>query len=163
MEVKMAEESNIADILPLASDIVAAHLTSNKVPSGELSDLIRNVVQTLVAVSAGGPAPAHRPEPAVQIKKSVTPDYIICLEDGKKLKMLKRHLRTAYNMSPDEYRARWQLPASYPMVAPNYAKTRSKLAKQIGLGTKPRGKRAQALSRTWSTRAKRGGRKGAKG
>jgi predicted transcriptional regulator len=158
-EAKMVEESKIANILPLASDIVAAHLTNNKVPSGELSELIRNVVQALADVGGGQSAPVSRPEPAVQIKKSVTPDYIVCLEDGKKLKMLKRHLRTAYNMSPDEYRARWQLPASYPMVAPNYAKTRSKLAKQIGLGSRPRGKRAQALSRNRPTRAKRGGRK----
>lgn len=155
----MAEERKIADILPLASDIVAAHLTSNKVPSGELPELIRNVVRALAAVSAGEPAPAPRPEPAVQIKKSVTPDYIICLEDGKKLKMLKRHLRTAYNISPDEYRARWQLPSDYPMVAPNYAKTRSKLAKDIGLGTRPRGKRTQALSGRRPIRSTRGGRK----
>ena len=155
----MAEESKFADILPLASDIVAAHLASNKVPSGELSELIRNVVQALAAVSAGEPAPAPRPEPAVQIKKSVTPDYIVCLEDGKKLKMLKRHLRTAYNLSPEEYRARWQLPSDYPMVAPNYAKTRSKLAKDIGLGTRPRGKRTQALSGRRPIRSTRGGRK----
>jgi predicted transcriptional regulator len=142
METKMAAATMTADLLPLASDIVAAHLSNNKVPSGELPDLIRNVVQALAAVSAGEPAPVPRPEPAVSIKKSVTPDFIICLEDGRKMKMLKRHLRTAYKMSPDEYRKRWNLPSDYPMVAPNYAKKRSKLAKAIGLGTKPRRKRA---------------------
>jgi predicted transcriptional regulator len=142
METKMAAATMTADLLPLASDIVAAHLSNNKVPSGELPDLIRNVVQVLAAVSAGEPAPVPRPEPAVSIKKSVTPDFIICLEDGRKMKMLKRHLRTAYQMTPDQYRARWNLPSDYPMVAPNYAKKRSKLAKAIGLGTKPRRKRA---------------------
>jgi predicted transcriptional regulator len=135
METKMAEATATADLLPLASDIVTAHLSNNKVPSGELPELIRNVVQALMAASAGEPAPAPRPEAAVPVKKSVTPDFIVCLEDGRKLKMLKRHLRTTYEMSPDEYRARWNLPSDYPMVAPNYAKKRSKLAKQIGLGT----------------------------
>jgi len=142
----MAEAVQVTDLLPLASDIVAAHLSNNKVPSGELPELIRNVVQALAAASAGEPAPTPRPDPAVSIKASVTPDFIICLEDGKKLKMLKRHLRTAYKMTPDAYRTRWNLPADYPMVAPNYAKKRSKLAKAIGLGTKPRRKRTQALS-----------------
>jgi len=142
MEVNMAEATQVADLLPLAADIVAAHLSNNKVTSGELPDLIRNVVQALTSVSAGGPASESRPEPAVSIKKSVTPDYIVCLEDGKKLKMLKRHLRTAYKLTPDQYRARWQLPSDYPMVAPNYAKKRSSLAKKIGLGTKPRRRRA---------------------
>src|SRR6202166_4554558 len=146
MEVNMAEAAQVTDLLPLASDIVAAHLSNNKVPSGELPELIRNVVQALAAASAGEPAPMPRPDPAVSIKKSITPDFIICLEDGKKLKMLKRHLRTAYKMTPDDYRTRWNLPADYPMVAPNYAKKRSSLAKKIGLGTKPRRKRAQALS-----------------
>ena len=138
----MAEEAPVADILALTSDIVAAHLSKNKVPSGELGNLIRNVVQVLSSISAGEPAPMTRPDPAVPIKKSVTPDYIICLEDGKKLKMLKRHLRTAYKMSPDDYRMRWNLPANYPMVAPNYAKKRSKLAKAIGLGTRRRRRQA---------------------
>src|SRR5262249_52995779 len=139
MEIKMPEESKM-DLLSLASNIVVAHLANNKVSLGELPELIRNVVQALFVVGESQSTPASRPEPAVQIKQSVTPDYIICLEDGKKLKMLKRHLRTAYSMSPDEYRARWQLSSDYPMVAPNYAKTRSKLAKQIGLGTRPRRK-----------------------
>ena len=138
----MAEAVQVTDLLPLASDIIAAHLSNNKVPAGELPELIRNIVQALAAASAGAPAPTRRPYPAVSIKKSVTPEYIVCLEDGKKLKMLKRHLRTAYKMSPDDYRARWNLPADYPMVAPNYAKKRSSLAKKIGLGTKPRRRRA---------------------
>ena len=141
MVVNMAEATATADLLPLASDIVAAHLSNNKVPSGELPELIRNVVQALMAASAGEPAPVARPEAAVPVKKSVTPDFIVCLEDGRKLKTLKRHLRTSYQMTPDQYRARWNLPADYPMVAPNYAKKRSKLAKAIGLGTKPRRKR----------------------
>ena len=138
----MAEEVSVTDLLPLASDIIAAHLSKTKVPVGELSEVIRSVVHALAAASAGEPAPAPRPDPAVSIKKSVTPDYIVCLEDGRKLKMLKRHLRTAYNLTPDAYRARWNLPSDYPMVAPNYAKKRSSLAKKIGLGTKPRRRRA---------------------
>ena len=105
--------------------------------------MIREVYETLSMVGAPAEATAERPDPAVPIKKSVTPDYVICLEDGKKLKMLKRHLRTAYDMSPDEYRQRWELPGDYPMVAPNYAKQRSELAKKIGLGRKP-GRRAKA-------------------
>jgi len=142
MEANMAEAVQVTDLLPLASDIVAAHLSNNKVPSAELPELIRNVVQALAAASAGEPAPTPRPDPAVSVKKSITPDYIVCLEDGKKLKMLKRHLRTAYNLTPDAYRTRWDLPSDYPMVAPNYAKKRSSLAKKIGLGTKPRRRRA---------------------
>src|ERR1700674_1429445 len=110
MEIKMAEATATVDLLPLASDIVAAHLSNNKVPSGELPDLIRNVVHALATASAGSSGSAPRPGAAVSIKKSVTPDYIVCLEDGRKLKMLKRHLRTAYQMSPDQYRARWNLP-----------------------------------------------------
>jgi predicted transcriptional regulator len=149
----MAEQTGSVEFLPLAADIVAAHLSNNKVASGELPELIRSVVQVLTSINAGEPAPMPRPEPAVSIKKSVMPDYIVCLEDGKKLKMLKRHLRTAYKMTPDDYRARWQLPSDYPMVAPNYAKKRSKLAKAIGLGTKPRGKRTQALSSKRPVRA----------
>jgi predicted transcriptional regulator len=120
---------------------VAAHLSNNNVPSAELPQLIREVYHALAMARTGGPAPAARPEPAVSVKKSVTPDYIVCLEDGKKLKMLKRHLRTSYDMSPEQYRDRWNLPADYPMVAPNYAKQRSKLAKAIGLGTRPRRRR----------------------
>ena len=134
----MSEEAKPTELLPLVTDIVAAHLSNNNVPSAELPQLIRDVYHALAAASGGGPAPLARPEAAVPVKKSVTPDYIVCLEDGKKLKMLKRHLRTAYDMSPEQYRERWDLPADYPMVAPNYAKQRSKLAKAIGLGTRPR-------------------------
>ena len=138
----MAEATTTADLLPLATDIVAAHLSNNKVPSAELPDLIRSVVSALAAASTGEPIPSARPDAAVPIKKSVTPDYIVCLEDGRKFKMLKRHLRTSYQMTPDQYRQRWNLPADYPMVAPNYARKRSKLAKAIGLGTNRRRKRA---------------------
>jgi len=137
----MSEVAKPAELLPLVTDIVAAHLSNNNVPSGELPQLIRDVYHALAATSAGGPVPAARPDPAVSIKKSVTADYIVCLEDGKKQKMLKRHLRTAHSMSPEQYRERWNLPADYPVVAPNYAKQRSKLAKAIGLGTRPRRRR----------------------
>ena len=102
--------------------------------------IIKTIPATTAAVVASPTADAERPKPAVPIKKSIQPDYIVCLEDGKELKMLKRHLKTAYDMTPDEYRARWDLPPDYPMVAPNYAKRRSQLAKQIGLGTGGRGR-----------------------
>jgi predicted transcriptional regulator len=137
----MSEQTKASELLPLVTDIVAAHLSNNTVPITELPDLIRDVYNALAA-AGGDAAPApERPTPAVAVKKSVTPDFIICLEDGKKLKMLKRHLRTAYGMSPEDYRERWQLPPDYPMVAPNYAKQRSKLAKEIGLGTQSRRRR----------------------
>ncbi|HSK39656.1 MAG TPA: MucR family transcriptional regulator [Arenibaculum sp.] len=134
----MNEEAPTNELLSLTTEIVAAHVSNNTVAVTDLPQLIEQVFKTLANVGVE-PAPAQeRPQPAVPIKKSVTPDYIICLEDGKKLKMLKRHLKTAYDMTPEEYRERWQLPADYPMVAPNYAKQRSKLAKQIGLGTRAR-------------------------
>ncbi len=124
------------DLIAQTAQIVAGYAAHNPVP--DLPALIRQVYDTLNHLGETAPAhPAHL-EPAVPIKKSVMPDYIVCLEDGKKLKMLKRHLKTAYNMSPEEYRDRWGLPADYPMVAPNYAQHRSSLAKKIGLGTKPR-------------------------
>jgi predicted transcriptional regulator len=110
---------------------------------GELAGLIRQVHASLASVGQA-PLAAVRPQPAVPIKKSVTPDYIICLEDGRKLKMLKRHIKTAYNMTPEQYRERWGLPPDYPMVAPNYTAQRSELAKQIGLGTSGRRTRAGA-------------------
>lgn len=126
------------DVLNMTSRIVAAHVSNNAVESADLPSLIEQVYETLVAVAEPGTAsPNGSLTPAVPIKNSITPDYIVCLEDGKKLKMLKRHLKTAYNLTPEEYRERWGLPADYPMVAPNYAKQRSRLAKQIGLGTKP--------------------------
>jgi predicted transcriptional regulator len=130
---------NSQDLLSLTSQIVAAHVANNTVGMEQLPKLIQDVHRALISVSEGGSV--ERPEPAVPVKKSVTPEYIVCLEDGKKLKMLKRHLRTAYKMSPEEYRQRWNLPHDYPMVAPNYAKHRSSLAKKIGLGVKGRKRR----------------------
>ncbi len=132
------EDLSSSEMLGLTSQIVAAHVSHNEVGVGELPDLIEQVYKTL---SQFGALPDYDGDgliPAVPVKRSITPDYLICLEDGKKLKMLKRHLKTAYNMTPEEYRERWDLPQDYPMVAPNYAKQRSRLAKQIGLGTKPR-------------------------
>lgn len=131
----MAEKAEHGDLLALTTEIVSAHLSNNTVPADEIPSLIQRVYKTLAGVAGDTPSFAERPQPAVPIKKSVTPDYIVCLEDGKKLKMLKRHLKTSYNMTPEEYRERWGLPADYPMVAPNYAIQRSTLAKEIGLGT----------------------------
>ena len=121
----------------LTVQIVSAHVGHNSVAQGDLPALIAQVYGALSGLgkAAESAAPA-RPEPAVSIRKSITPDFLICLEDGKKLKMLKRHLNSAFNMTPDEYRQRWGLPADYPMVAPNYAQQRSTLAKTIGLGTR---------------------------
>jgi len=134
----MTEEVKSNEVLTLTSNIVAAHVSNNSVALSDLPQVIREVYQTLSVLGGAAPAAAEKPTPAVPVKKSITPDHIVCLEDGKKLKMLKRHLRTSYNMSPEEYREKWGLPADYPMVAPNYAKQRSKLAKQIGLGTRGR-------------------------
>ena len=135
----MTTESNDKDLLQLTSSIVAAHVAHNNVTVTDLPGLIREVYQTLATVGQVQPKEPERPAPAVPVKKSVTPDYIVCLEDGKKLKMLRRHLMTHYGMTPDDYRAKWGLPADYPMVAPNYAEKRRALAKEIGLGTKGRG------------------------
>jgi len=148
-------EANPVELLPLASEIVAAQVANNKIIPAELPQLIREVYQALVQASAAESGPIPRGEPAVPIKKSVTPDFIVCLEDGEKMKMLKRHLRTAHGMSLDQYRQRWGLAADYPMTAPNYTKARSKLAKQIGLGTTRRRKRTQALFTKRSLRSKR--------
>jgi predicted transcriptional regulator len=132
----MTDKPDNRDLLALTANIVSAHLSNNQVGADEIPGIIQKVYKTLAAAGSDSATPlSERPQPAVPIKKSVMPDYIICLEDGKKLKMLKRHLKTAYNMTPEEYRERWGLPADYPMVAPNYAKQRSKLAKEIGLGT----------------------------
>ena len=132
------------DLSPFVAQVVAAYVSNNKVEQAELPQLINQIYQSFLrletAGAAAGAAPGDRPEPAVPIKKSILPDYIVCLEDGKKLKMLKRHLMTAYNMTPEQYREGWHLPADYPMVAPNYAKQRSKLARDIGLGTNSRKK-----------------------
>ena len=124
-------------IIGYTSEIVASFVSNNTVKVTEISGLIDEVYKTIQDLAKHG-GESDRPEPAVSIKKSVTPNYLICLEDGRKLKMLKRHLRTAYNMTPDEYRERWGLPHDYPMVAPNYADRRRDLAKKIGLGTKNR-------------------------
>ncbi len=130
----MPKNENDTSSLELVSTIVSAYVSNNSLPSGELPDLITTVHK---AVQNPDQAAASTPEPAVPIKKSIRPDYVVCLEDGKKLKMLKRHLRTSYNMSPDEYRQKWGLASDYPMVAPKYAARRSELAKKIGLGRKP--------------------------
>jgi predicted transcriptional regulator len=135
----MSEHSNSGELLALTTEIVSAHVANNTVALGDLSNLIHEVYRTLASLGSAQVV-QERPQPAVPIKKSITPEFIICLEDGKKLKMLKRHLKTAYDMSPEEYRERWSLPPDYPMVAPNYALHRSSLAKKIGLGTKPRKK-----------------------
>ena len=148
-------EINPAELLPLVSDIVAAQVSNNKITPAELPQLIREVYRALAQASGGETGSIARGDSAVPIKKSVTPDFIVCLEDGEKMKMLKRHLRTAHGMSLDQYRQRWGLPADYPMTAPNYTKTRSKLAKQIGLGTTRRRKRTQALFTKRSSRSKR--------
>ncbi|HST74589.1 MAG TPA: MucR family transcriptional regulator [Acetobacteraceae bacterium] len=133
----MAESPANQNVLGLVAQIVSAHVSNNSVPPDALPSLIQEVFKTLSGVGKE-PAQPDRPQPAVPVKKSVFPDHIICLEDGKKLKMLKRHLKTAYNMTPEQYRERWGLASDYPMVAPNYARHRSSLAKKIGLGTKPR-------------------------
>ena len=135
----MTDNPNISELLEFTTEIVAAHSGNNTVAPDDLPKMIQDVYKTLSALGATEKLP-ERPKPAVAVKKSVFPDYIVCLEDGKKLKMLKRHLKTAFNMSPDDYRERWGLPSDYPMVAPNYAKHRSNLAKKIGLGTKSRSK-----------------------
>lgn len=121
------------NILKMVTEIVSAYVAKNPVAPGDLPVIIRNVHATLGGINNSETAAAP-PSPAVPVKKSVTADYIVCLEDGKKLKMLKRYLRARYQLSPDEYRKRWNLPADYPMVAPNYAKRRSDFAKKIGLG-----------------------------
>jgi predicted transcriptional regulator len=138
--IRMSQTEDAADVLGLTAQIVSAHVSNNSVTPESLPSLIQDVYRTLSGAGREVIAP-EKLQPAVPVKKSVFPDYIICLEDGKKLKMLKRHLKTAYNLSPDQYRERWGLPPDYPMVAPNYARHRSTLARQIGLGTKPRARK----------------------
>lgn len=128
-------------LITLTSDIVAAHVSNNSVSVDDVATLIGNVYTALSGLGDEAEVEEIPPEPAVPVRSSVKPDYIVCLEDGKKLKMLKRHLMTHYNMTPDEYRQRWNLAADYPMVAPNYAEKRRELAKKIGLGRKPNGRR----------------------
>ncbi|HYZ48957.1 MAG TPA: MucR family transcriptional regulator [Sphingomonas sp.] len=135
----MTEQSEMKEtLITLTADIVAAHVSNNSVAVNDLPTLIANVHGALSGLGTPAPQPESKPEPKVSIRSSVKPDYIVCLEDGKKLKMLKRHLMTHYNMTPEQYRQKWNLPADYPMVAPNYAEQRRSLAKKIGLGTKRR-------------------------
>ena len=135
----MLEDQGAEDtLLTLTADIVAAHVSNNSVAVNDLPTLIQNVHAALNGISGRSAAPEPKPEPKVPIRSSVNPDYIVCLEDGKRLKMLKRHLMTHYNLTPDQYRQKWGLSPDYPMVAPNYAEQRRKLAKSIGLGTKRR-------------------------
>ena len=131
----MTDKVASAELIDLTADIVSAYVSNNSISAGELPGLIAEVYQALNRTGSGVVAPEPEPlKPAVNPKKSVFPDYIICLEDGKKFKSLKRHLRTHYDLSPEEYREKWGLPADYPMVAPNYAQARSELAKKMGLG-----------------------------
>ena len=141
----MNEEQTIGrgEILALTTEIVSAHLANNAVTQNDVAGFIHSVFSKLTELAQGEEAPSVELTPAVPIKKSVTDDFIICLEDGKKLKMLKRHLMTHYNLTPEQYRQRWSLPADYPMVAPNYAAKRRELAKKIGLGRKPGAKRGR--------------------
>jgi predicted transcriptional regulator len=138
----MTEKMSQNELLALTTEIVSSHVSNNVVPVNDLPELIKQTYASLAGLGQTvEEEPAEKLTPAVPIKRSITDEYIVCLEDGKKLKMLKRHLKTRYNMSPDEYRKRWGLPDDYPMVAPAYAKQRSNLAKKIGLGTKPRARR----------------------
>ncbi|HKT75521.1 MAG TPA: MucR family transcriptional regulator [Sphingobium sp.] len=140
MEIESAQSELL---ITLTSDIVAAHVSNNSVAVSDVASLIQNVHAALSGLATPTAAPEVKPEPAVSVRSSIKPDYIICLEDGKKLKMLKRHLMTHYQMTPEDYRSKWGLPADYPMVAPNYAEQRRSLAKKIGLGTKRRRVRAK--------------------
>ena len=138
----MAENSSDSVYIQLTANIVSAYLSHNSVSSGDIPNLIGQVYSALKRISGGQVTAAAEPlKPAVPIKRSVTPEYIVCLEDGLKFKSLKRHLRTRYNMTPDQYREKWGLPPDYSMVAPNYAAARSQLAKQMGLGQQRRRRR----------------------
>jgi predicted transcriptional regulator len=135
----MNEHSENTNHIELATEIVSAYVSNNSVSASDLPALISDVYGALSRLNGGvSEIPTEAPKPAVTVKKSVTPDYIVCLEDGKKFKSLKRHLRTQYNMTPEEYREKWGLPVDYPMVAPNYAEARSQLAKKMGLGQQRR-------------------------
>jgi predicted transcriptional regulator len=139
-------------ILRLTTQIVAAYVSHNLFPSGDLSHLIKEVHQTLAVLGGQQPGEQQASKPAVPIRKSISDSYIVCLEDGKKLKMLKRYLRTQYQMTPDEYRSKWGLPIDYPMVAPNYAAQRSEFAKKIGLGKSATPRRDRRRSQVASSR-----------
>jgi len=139
MTAKQDDRTNEDELLRLTSNIVASYVSNNKLSTEQVPEVVRTVNATLRKIEQSEIGAENKTaEPAVPISRSITPDYIICLEDGRKLKMLKRHLRTTYGMTPSEYRVRWDLPADYPMVAPNYAKRRSEFAKKIGLGKKPK-------------------------
>ena len=144
MTESTTEKHPTTDLLRMTVDVVSAYVRTNPLPTNDLPAVISAVHDSLASLDGKGNAAEHAPKPAVSIRKSVTPDFLICLEDGKKLKMLKRHLRTAYNMTPEEYRAKWHLGPDYPMVAPNYAKRRSEFAKKIGLGQKAGRRRRRA-------------------
>jgi predicted transcriptional regulator len=138
----MNENMSAGHYIELTAEIVSAYVSNNTVPATEMPALINQVHQALLRVGGGyHDAPVEPLKPAISVKRSINPDYIVCLEDGKKFKSLKRHLRTQYNMTPEQYREKWGLPADYPMVAPNYAAARSELAKQMGLGQQRRRKR----------------------
>ena len=150
----MSESPTSPNFVELAADIVSAYVSNNSVPSADLPMLL-NSVHAALTKTAQGQSVETKPElvPAVSVKKSITPDFIICLEDGKKFKSLKRHLRTTYDLSPDQYRTKWGLPLDYPMVAPNYAKARSELAKTMGLGQQR--KKAVAAQTAPATKGRR--------
>jgi len=138
----MAENLGESGYMQLTANIVSAYVSNNTVASAEIPNLIAQVYSALMRISSGQTAPPAEPiKPAVAVKRSVTPEYIVCLEDGKKFKSLKRHLRTQYGITPEQYREKWGLPPDYPMVAPNYAAARSQLAKQMGLGQQRRRRR----------------------
>jgi predicted transcriptional regulator len=140
----MSDAAAPANFIELAADIVSAYVTKNSLPTAELPTLINDVHSALLKVANGAAEPSTEPpKPAVSVRKSITPDFIICLDDGKKFKSLKRHLRTQYNLTPEQYREKWGLPPDYPMVAPNYAKARSELAKEMGLGQQRRKRRGR--------------------
>ena len=139
MTAKQGDRKNEDELLRLTANIVASYVSNNKLSTEQVPEVVRTVNATLRKIEQSEIGAENKTaEPAVPISQSITPDYLICLEDGRKLKMLKRHLRTTYGMTPSEYRVRWDLPADYPMVAPNYAKRRSEFAKKIGLGKKPK-------------------------
>jgi predicted transcriptional regulator len=141
----MADNSGESSFIELTASIVSAYVSNNSVPSADIPNLISQVHSALKRVSSGQATPPAEPlKPAVPVKRSVFPDYVVCLEDGLKFKSLKRHLRTRYNMTPDQYREKWSLPQDYPMVAPNYAAARSQLAKQMGLGQQRRRRREKS-------------------
>ena len=146
MTEQATEKLSSGELLRMTADVVAAYVKHNTLSTGDLPGVINAVHASLANLDGDRGADKEPPKPAVPVRKSVTPDYIVCLEDGKKLKMLKRHLRTSYDMKPDEYRSNWKLGSDYPMVAPNYAMRRSEFAKKIGLGQKSRRRRPSAAA-----------------